>query len=392
MLRPLVVHVITGTSIGGAEMMLFRFIRANGGEAGNHLVVSLMPRGPIADMIESLGVEVIDLGAAGAAGIPAAVARLAALFARRRPAVVHGWMYHGSLVATLALLLGRQSRTGLVWGIHHSLADPANEKRMTRAVLGALRRLAPRADAITYCSREAARQHTAFGLSGRRARFVPNAIDMDEFRPDPAAQARLRAVAGVPEGRLIVGCVGRAHPMKDHAGFARTLALLAGRGIDLHGVLIGTGQPGGEAVRIAAEAGIGDRLTALPARGDVASLVPGFDVYLLSSAWGEALPLAVAEAMASGVPAVVTDVGDCGWLVGATGRVCPPSRPDLLADEVQDLLSLSPAKRAGLAAACRARVAQEMSMTEYVGRHAELYQGCRDHRAASSRQIQRDAA
>lgn len=65
----------------------------------------------------------IDLGAAG---IPRAVARLA-LFVRRPPGVMHGWMYHGSLVATLALLLGRQSQVGLVWEIYHSLADPAKE-------------------------------------------------------------------------------------------------------------------------------------------------------------------------------------------------------------------------------------------------------------------------
>lgn len=370
-------------------MMLFRYLRANGNAAANHLVVSVMSKGPVAAMLDSLGVEVIDLGVAGAADIPRAVARLAALFVRRPPAVVHGWMYHGSLVATLALLLGRHSRVGLVWGIHHSLADPANEKRMTRTVLTALRQLAPRADAITYCSREAARQHSAFGLSSARARFVPNAIDTDEFHPDPAAQARLRTVASVPNDRLIVGCVGRTHPMKDHAGFAQVIAMLVQRGIDMHGVLIGDGQPEGDAMRVAAAAGVADRLTALPARGDLPTLVPGFDVYLLSSAWGEALPLAVAEAMASGVPAAVTDVGDCAWLVGSTGRVCPPRRPDLLADEVQDLLLLSKEERAEVSTACRVRIMQMLSMAEYVANHAELYQGCCDRRHAKSLRIQR---
>lgn len=373
-------------------MMLFRYLRACDSARGGHLVVSMMPRGPVAGMIESLGVEVVDLGARSAAGIPAAVVRLAAILARRRPAAVHGWMYHGSLVATLALLLAGRSRTGLVWAIHHSLADPRNEKRTTRAVLRALRRLAGRADAITYCSRESARQHAAFGLPGDRALFVPNAIDLDEFRPDPAARARLCAAAGLPEGRIIIGSVARAHPMKDHASFARTIAILAGRGLDVHGLLIGAGQPEGEGARTAAQAGIADRLTALPARGDVAALVPGLDLYLLSSAWGEALPLAVAEAMAAGVPAVVTDVGDCGWLVGATGRVCPPRRPDLMADACQQLLSLPPAERAGLSAACRARIAQALSMPDYVARHAALYRDCHDRRRAGAHPIWQEDA
>lgn len=373
-------------------MMLFRYLRACGDAAENHVVVSVMPRGPVAALIDSLGVEVIDLGATGPAGMARAAASLATLFVRRPPEVVHGWMYHGSLVATLALALGRKSRVGLVWGIHHSLADPAREKLTTRAVLAALRGLASRADAITYCSREAERQHAAFGLSADRACFVPNAIDTDEFRPDPAAQARLRQVAGVPEGRLIVGGIGRAHPMKDHAAFAQVIARLARRGVDAHGVLIGAGQPEGDAMRVAAAEGVADRLTALPARDDLPALVPGLDVYLLSSAWGEALPLAVAEAMAAGVPAAVTDVGDCAWLVGPTGRVCPPGRPDLLAEAVQDLLLLSRDERAELSTACRSRIGQKMSMTQYVFRHAELYQVCRARRHAMSPRIQRGAA
>ena len=45
----------------------------------------------------------------------------------------------------------------------------------------------------------------------------------------------------------------------------------------------------------------------------------GFDLYMLSSAWGEALPVSVMEAMAAGVPAVVTDVGDTGELVAGLG-------------------------------------------------------------------------
>lgn len=226
---------------------------------------------------------------------------------------------------------------------------------MTRTVLGTLRLPAPRAGAITYCSREAAGQHTAFGLSSDHERFVPNVIGTDKFHPDPAAQARLRTVAGVPDGRIIVGCIGRAHTMKEHAGFAHVIAILVERGVDVHGVLIGASQPERNAMRVVAAAGVADRLTALPARDDLPALVPGFDVYLLSSAWGEALPLAVAEAMALGVLAPVTGVGDCAWLIGSTGRVCPPRRPDLLADEVQDLLRLPKEERAEFSLACRTR-------------------------------------
>ncbi len=384
MAQPEILHVITGTAIGGAEIMLLRYLRALGPARARHGVVSMMPCGPVAAMIRDTGVEVSDLGAGSARQIPMAIRRLQAVIARRDPQVVHGWMYHGSLLATLALRLGRRPDIGLIWAIHHSLTDAAREKMTTRAVLRGLRLLADRADAITYCAQQSARQHAAFGLPAGRAEFVPNAIDTQEFRPDPAARARLGAAAGIPDGRRIIGSFARAHPMKDHPAFVQALARLRDRGLDVQGLLIGHGQPGGPAAAAAARLGIADRLTVLPARDDIAALVPGLDAYLLSSAWGEALPLAVAEAMAAGVPAVVTDIGDCRWLVGDCGAVVPPRRPDLMAQALADLLALPPDRRAALSVACRARIGAQLSLDDYLSRHDALYRRAHAARASNT--------
>ncbi|NHF73093.1 glycosyltransferase [Paracoccus xiamenensis] len=383
MAQPRILHVITGTAIGGAEIMLLRYLRALGPARDRHSVVSMMPCGPVAAMIRDGGVEVGDLGAASARQIPAAIRRLQTVIRQRDPQVIHGWMYHGSLVATLALRLGRRPDIGLIWAIHHSLADPAREKMTTRAVLRGLRFMAERADTITYCAQQSAQQHAAFGLPPARAQFVPNAIDTQEFRPDPTARARLAAATGIPEGRRVIGSFARAHPMKDHPAFVQALAQLVDQGLDVQGLLIGNGQPGGPAEAEAARLGISDRLTTLPARDDIAALVPGLDAYLLSSAWGEALPLAVAEAMAAGVPAVVTDVGDCRWLVGDCGAAVPPRRPDLMARALSDLLALPADRRAALSAACRARIIQQLSLPDYITRHDALYRQAWSARASN---------
>lgn len=379
-----VLHVITGTAIGGAEIMLLRYLTALGPERARHSVVSMMPPGPVAERIRALGVPVSSLGLRGAAGLAGGIWRLARRLRRDRPALIHGWMYHGCLISTLALMLagGRARReTALLWAIHHSLSDPAREKPMTRAVLAGLRRLSGRVDLITYCSALSRDQHRAFGFPATRDRLIVNAIDPQEFAPDPAARARLAALTGAPEGRLFIGNIARAHPMKDHACFARAIAALHRRGLDVQGVVIGAGQPGGAAEIAGAEAGISARLTALPARDDIAALVPGLDLYLLSSAWGEALPLAVAEAMAAGIPAVVTDIGDCGWLVAGTGATCPPGDPEALAEAAAPILSAPPEARAARAAACRARVMRDLSPAGYIRAHDEAYGAARAHRA-----------
>lgn len=381
-----IMHVITGTSLGGAEMMLLRYLRALGTARTGHVVVSMMPPGTLAADIAALGVRVETLGVRGAGGIPAGVMRLRRLIRRDHPQALHCWMYHGSLVGTMALQLARRPDTGLLWAMHHSLADPRNEKPTTRAVIAALKRMVWRADVVTYCSTVARNQHRAHGFSQARDRVIPNSIDSTEFRPDPQARGRLAALARIPEGRLIVGNVGRAHPMKDHANFARCIALLAQAGLDVHGVVIGDGQPNGPAVKAAREAGIADRLTALGPRPDIPALVPGLDLYVLSSAWGESMPLAVAEAMASGVPAVVTDVGDCRWLVGDDRAVSAPGDSSALAAAAKRILSLPPPDRTELGRRCRARIVSAMSMPQYVKAHEAAYRDAFTRRATTHEQ------
>lgn len=376
-------HVITGTALGGAEMMLLRYLRALGAAREGHVVVSVMPPGALAGEIARLGVRVETLRVRRAAGVPGGLLRLRRLIRAHDPQVLHCWMYHGSLMGTLALQMSGRREAGLLWAMHHSLADPRNEKPLTRAVIALLMRLAWRADVVTYCSAVARDQHRAHGLSGARDRLIPNQIDPVEFRPDPRARARLAALAAIPDGRLIVGNIGRAHPMKDHAAFARCIALLAQSGLDVHGVVIGEGQPAGPAVTAARKAGAADRLTALGPRLDIPALVPGLDLYVLSSSWGETMPLAVAEAMASGVPAVVTDVGDSPGLAGDSQAVCPPGDAEAMAAAARRILLLPPAERAELGARCRARIADTMSMDSYVSAHEMAYRDATARRAAT---------
>jgi glycosyltransferase involved in cell wall biosynthesis len=237
-----------------------------------------------------------------------------------------------------------------------------------------LARMSSRTAAISYCSRISADQHESLGFDPERRVVIPNGVDCDEFRPRVEARARLTATFGIPAGRLIIGNVARAHPMKNHEGFVRTLARLHKDGYDVHGLIIGAGHEEGAARQAARALGIDDRLSTPGPRSDVAEFLSGLDLFLLSSAWGEAFPLSVAEAMASGVPVVVTDVGDCGWLVGRGELVARPKDPEAQAATVRRILDLSPSDRKSLGMAGRERVAENFSIKRYTERHVQLYE------------------
>jgi glycosyltransferase involved in cell wall biosynthesis len=375
-----ILHCITSTGVGGAQVMLLRYLRALGARAQDHTVLSLMPPGSIASEIMALGVPVETTSMAQGRLSFGALLRLRRQVQGAGADLVHGWMYHGNLAASVACL-GSRRKTPVVWGVHHSLQDIRNESRSTRWVLRTSAFLSKGVACISYCSAIAAQQHEAAGFAKHRRAVVPNSIDTDEFRPDPDARDRLLAMIGIPASRIIIGNVGRDHPMKDQARMVEAVAQLVSAGHDVHAVLIGAGQESGSARQTAAMLGINDRVTTLGERRDIAALVAGFDIFLLPSAWGEAFPLAVCEAMAAGVPAVVTDVGDSGWIVGDHGVVVRPGDTQAQADGLARLMALGPTARRALGSDGRRRICENFSMQRYIDAHDALYQAAMERTA-----------
>jgi glycosyltransferase involved in cell wall biosynthesis len=193
------------------------------------------------------------------------------------------------------------------------------------------------------------------------------------LRPRPEAKGRLCAELGLPTSTTLIGLLARHHPMKDHANLIRAGARCAAA--DLHLVLAGRGVDGdNEGLRATiAEAGMGGRVSLLGERHDVPELVAGLDVVAVSSAWGEAFPLVLGEAMASGVPCVATDIGDSAWIIADTGVVVPPRDPEALAGGLQHLVELGPEGRRRLGAAARARILDNFSLPEVVRQYETLY-------------------
>jgi glycosyltransferase involved in cell wall biosynthesis len=200
-------------------------------------------------------------------------------------------------------------------------------------------------------------------------RVVPNGIDTERFRPDPAARLRQRATWGVAADEPVVGLVGRLDPMKDHATAVRAAAALVAREPRLRLVFVGEGPAAyvNEVRALASSLGVGGLVTWAPATRDVAAVYNGFDVLALCSAFGEGFPNAVGEAMGCGVPCAVTDVGDAAWVVGDTGFVAPVGDAAAVARSWAAALDARRADPA-LGARCRARIVTEFSVPALVRR------------------------
>ncbi len=371
-----VLHMITGLNVGGAEAMLAKLVShpAITGRNQRHEVLSLMRPGVVGERLRDAGLPVRSLNMTrGMPSLGAAVG-LARVMRQLRPQIVQGWMHHGNLAATIG---GRlvSPRPQLMWNVRHSLDDIAVEKPMTRRILKLEAWMSRQPARVIYNSQAAASQHAGIGFDQSRETIIPNGFDCLRFAPDSRKRQTFRRLFEIRNQATVVAMVARSHPMKSVETLVEAVRLARLQGADLHLLLAGQDmdRPSPALRETLAAAVPPERLTLAGHRADLADWLAGVDMVALSSAWGEAFPNILGEAMACGVPCVTTDVGDSGWLVGQAGLVVPPRDPQAMAQALCRLERLGIAGRRVLGAAGRKRVIEHFSLDETVQRYEALY-------------------
>lgn len=371
-----ILFIITGLGTGGAEAMLVKVLTRLDRSRFDVRVVSLSDPGSHGATIEAMGIPLLCLGMRR--GMPSwrAWRSLLQLAKDWQPQILQGWMYHGNLaVSLLQKALSRQ--VPVIWNIRQTLYDVQNERWMTRLIIRAGRWMSKGTHTVLYNSQTSLGQHNAFGYEAARARVIPNGFDTQVFRPDAAPRKQLRGRLGLADGDLCIGMAARWHPQKDFPTLMRAAELLWAKRPDAVLMLAGKDVDGDNPqLQEWMQRAPAGRLHLLGEQKDMAGFHAALDVATLSSAWGDAFPNAIGEAMSCGVPCVVTAIGDTPDIVGDSGRVVPPSDPSALAAGWLALLDAPPAERQRLGQAARARIIQHYSIEAVVDQYMALYERC----------------
>ena len=107
-------------------------------------------------------------------------------------------------------------------------------------------------------------------------------------------------------------------------------------------------------------------------------MTAAFDLATSTSAYGEAFPNVLGEAMACAVPCVATDVGESAHIIGDTGHIVERDRPEKIAAAWEDLLSLPIGDRLQLGARARARVAAQFEIDSVRRRYEQRFERLAD--------------
>lgn len=367
-----IVHLIVGLGTGGAETMLSHLVSDRRPEI-NHIVVSLTDRGTHGPRLEALGIPVHTLGLRRAISAPLRIPRLAALIRRLEPDLIQGWMYHANLLASVVGSFGAK-RTPVFWNVRHSLSDWRGEKPLTRRIirLGAAASRQP--VRILYNSEACARQHEDIGYAADRTVIVPNGFDTDRFIPDPEAGCAVRTELGLGPDDRVIGLIGRFHRTKGHDLLLKAAARVAPHHPNLRFLLAGPdvvrGNP--DLARLLTRIPDG-RVRLLGERRDIHRLMPACDL-VVSASRGEGFSNVVGEAMACGVPCLVTDVGDSARIVADTGFVIPPDDGDALAECLAEIAAFDRNHLKNLGDAARDRIVGVYGLPFILQRYRQLYE------------------
>jgi glycosyltransferase involved in cell wall biosynthesis len=367
-----ITHIITGLAAAGAETVLYHLLAALDRDEYQSEVISLTDRGATAPKIESLGVPVRALSMMRSVPNPLAIRRIAKILRRSRPHIVHTWMYHSNLLGGLAA----QAAGGIpvIWGIHHSKIDSSDTKRFTvwtvRACAWFSKQLPAR---IICCANSSELAHIQLGYDAEKMEVIYNGIDSEIFQPNPEAREALRSRLGIPPDSLLIGMAGRLHRHKDHKNFFAAARLLRAELPEVHFVLCGDGlEPGNSKLAAEVADGLQDHCHLIGLQRDMPAFYAALDV-AANSSLSEAFPLAVGEAMACGIPCVVTDVGDSPVIVGDTGRIVPARDSATMASAWRELIDAGAETRHMLGTAARERVVTHFSVTQFAQRYQALY-------------------
>lgn len=368
--RPLrIMHVVDSLGKGGLETGLVNIIERLDSARFEHVVYAMRGLGPNADRLPQDRVKVICMNKKDTDG-PSQVRALARAIRELAPDIVHSRNW----AAIEAVLAGRWVRSGAVVHSEHGLESDASTPEPWRRIC--FRRLAfELADRVLSVSYQLGDLHARrTGFPRHRISVIHNGVDGRRFFPDPLARARVREEMGIPEKALCIGCVGNLFPVKDHMTVLRAVARLAETSLDWRLLMIGAGP---ELSRLQdfvnAHWSWKQRVSFLGASNRVSELLRAMDVYVLCSA-AEGISNSLLEAMATGLPVVVTNTGGNPEVVieGKSGLLFPVGDFRKLADQ---LLQLQAKKdlRAQLGEQALRRVCEEFSIDSMVRKYEQVY-------------------
>lgn len=317
---------------GGSERQL-AVLAAGLAKRGHDVAVALFYEGGANEkLLADTPVRLIKLRKRGRWDIVGPLFRLWRAIRAERPDILYAFLPTQTVLA--ALLLRFTQKVRLIFGIRAAGMQGDHYDALSALVYPLEVKLSRYADLIVANAEAGRLNSIERGMPADRIVVIPNGIDTSIAKPNDAVRQSLRRDWDIDDKNFVIGLVARLDPMKDHITFLKAAAKFMRLDANARFVCIGSGpdqyremlKENARSLGLAGHIVWADKIT------DARAVYNAFDIATLSSAFGEAFPNVVGEAMACGVPVAATDVGDVAAIIDDCGEIVPPGNADRLCE------------------------------------------------------------
>jgi glycosyltransferase involved in cell wall biosynthesis len=371
--------VTSSLGIGGAEhhiLNLCRTIRSAGHEAAVW-TISAFEDGLESTLVHE-GIPLFRVPLRSLAELPSTrtVLGMRRILGSFQPHLLHAHLFHAEVAAACASLF---LRVPLMVTRHSAGLEFRGWRRSVARLLEV------RVAGCVAVSEEAAREAAAMGYPKRKITVLANAVDPQKFFPmdEPEREKRRQALSaelfpGAPASPFIlIGSAGGLKPVKNFPLMVRVAARLAAANKrdtaeqGLRFVIFGEGAERAALAALARGLGI-ETSFALPGRReDLAKICALFDIFMLPSL-SEGVPLALLEAMSSGVACVASNVGGVGEVLSDAGVLVSPGDEESALQAVQYLVDNKDTRRE-IGRKARVRVLERFHIDIWTDKMLSIY-------------------
>jgi glycosyltransferase involved in cell wall biosynthesis len=363
-----VVFLIRDLNYGGAQRQLVTLVKAIDRQIIDVSVVVFYPDGALEKDLRENDINLICLEKRGRWHLLGFFIKLAKVMRQLKPDVLHGYLGEANIISIPLKLVIPSSN--MIWGIRDSINNDnySNYDWLVNFSYKVECFLARFANLIIINSQAGKKACIQNSFPADKIVVIPNGIDIQRFQVNRKIGSVIRQEWKIGNDKVLIGLVGRLDPMKDHPSFLKSAALLLKERQDLHFICIGTGSKSyaQELYQLTKQLGIDNYVTWAGARADMCAVYNALDITVSASAYGEGFPNVIGEAMACGIPCVVTDVGDSAWIVGDIGIVVPPGNPEALAASCIKLITLTLAEKFALQEKSRQKIVKHFCVKNLV--------------------------
>lgn len=336
------------------------------------VVVSLTSLGVIGESLRSEGVRVHALGMSSAFYFPITLWRLVRLIRQDQPRIVQTWMYHADLLGGLAARLA--GCCAIVWGIR-STAIPQGILSVTYWLVrlcAIFSHFVPHR--IICCANSAKAAHLKLGYAAHKMIMIPNGYDFSVYDSCLLTRVKARQQLGFADDEIVIGAVGRFDPLKDFYNFVAAASKLVAMGSKVKFLMVGRNlEWSNPTLRGWIEAvGLAKNFQLVGEQSDVPYFFSAMDIFCLSSE-NEAFPNVVVEAMAMGLPCVVTRAGDAADILGIDDFVVPVKDSISLAGALLRICDLNPEERRKIGESGAKKVREDYGIENIRQKYEEVY-------------------